>query len=71
MGRPLDGLIKVAVVENNRWAFASEFKGDNFQVGSSRGFQDFPANQSAASKGNLRNIHVLANGLADRHAWVR
>lgn len=69
VGGPFEGLVEVAVVENDGRALAAKLQRDDFEVCFRGGLQNFAANQGASGERYFGNVHVLADGLADGCAW--
>ena len=68
---PRNRIFDVGVVEHNVGALTTQFERDLLQVGASGGLHDLAADDGAAGKGDLVNIHVRGNGSAGRLAVAR
>ena len=68
MHGPRDGLVNVAVVEDDVRALAAELETDVLEVRVRGGLHDTTTNESATSEGNLLDVQMPADCLTDARA---
>ena len=65
MNGPVNGLVHIAVVEDDVRALTAELKTGLLEVGLCGSLENLAANDGAASESDLFYVHVVADGVSD------